>query len=202
MPVTWEWGGWFARVEDGMTPDRQSPFDRALGKTLGIEGGFSDHPSDRGGATMQGITEKLARKYGYAGPMDRLPPSFGRSIYKQEFWDPLRLDEVAAMSFDVASEMFDTAVHCGPGTVARFFQRALRLFNRRGKLYPDIAVDGAIGPKTLNAMAAYINARGFEGETVLLRVLNGLQVVRYVMISEADEEQEEFIYGWIRTRVA
>ncbi len=44
--------------------------------------------------------------------------------------------------------------------------------NMRGKLYPDLIPDGAIGPRTITALKGYLSARGKEGEQVLLRALN------------------------------
>lgn len=40
----------------------------------GKEGGYVDHPSDKGGPTRWGITQTTARAHGYTGDM-RNPPS-------------------------------------------------------------------------------------------------------------------------------
>ncbi len=37
------------------------------------EGGFVDHPADRGGATCWGVTENVARREGYRGAIRTLP---------------------------------------------------------------------------------------------------------------------------------
>lgn len=36
--------------------------DRLIDAVIAREGGFSDHPADRGGATRWGITEAVARR--------------------------------------------------------------------------------------------------------------------------------------------
>ena len=48
-------------------------FDKAFDHTVGKEGGYSNHPSDRGGETMWGITIAVARDYGYSGNMREMP---------------------------------------------------------------------------------------------------------------------------------
>ena len=179
-----------------------TPFDRALAHTVGIEGGFSNHPSDSGGKTRFGITEALARRYGYVGDMRVLPIELARDIYRKEFWEGMSCDAVALFSEELAAELFDTGVNCGPGTAVRFLQVALNSLNRRGEDYADIAEDGVIGSGTLGALRAYFDfRRGPAGEIVLLRALNALQGHYYIDLSRRREKDEDFVYGWLRTRV-
>ena len=177
-------------------------FDRALKHTLGIEGDFSDDPADSGGATKWGITEAVARAFGYPGEMQNLPVTLARVIYQQNYWDLLKLDPISDISDDISSELFDTAVNCGVGFAGRSFQRSLNAFNRSGRDYSDLVVDGLIGRITVTAFRALIDKRGLDGETVLLRALNSLQGARYVKITERNEIKERFVFGWFLNRVS
>ncbi|MEN9903419.1 MAG: Bordetella virus, partial [Pseudomonadota bacterium] len=66
-------------------------FDAAIADLLGIEGGFSDDPADSGGATRYGITEAVARRHGYTGPMREMPSDLARAIYRADYWDAQQL---------------------------------------------------------------------------------------------------------------
>lgn len=177
-------------------------FDMAFAHTVGIEGGYSGNPLDRGGATMFGITERVARANGFVGPMRAMPLDTAKAIYRRRYWDLLRLDDVAALSVPVACELFDTGVNAGTSTAGLFLQRSLNVLNRQGRDYADLLPDGSVGPKTVAAMAAYMRKRGVLGQRVLLTVLNCLQGAKYVEIAERDPSQEEFIFGWIANRVS
>jgi lysozyme family protein len=67
--------------------------------------------------------------------------------------------------------------------------------------YPDIKVDGDIGPETLQSLQAYLLFRRGEGVNVLLKALNCLQGAFYIELAEKREKDEAFVYGWIRTRI-
>lgn len=178
-----------------------SAFEKALTRVLGAEGGYSDHADDLGGRTNFGITEAVARTNGFTGPMQELTREQAAAIYKAQYWNTLRLDQVAAMAATVAEELFDTAVNVGVGKAGEFLQRALNAFNRDQKDYPDVKVDGVVGPMTISALHAYLRKRGETGEQVLHRALNALQGARYIEISEARRENESFTYGWFLHRV-
>jgi glycosyl hydrolase family 108 len=45
--------------------------DSLIDGLIDREGGFVDHPADKGGPTCFGITQAVARAHGYAGPMRR-----------------------------------------------------------------------------------------------------------------------------------
>ena len=47
--------------------------DELIDDVIGREGGYSNHPADRGGPTRWGITEAVARAHGFAGDMRDFP---------------------------------------------------------------------------------------------------------------------------------
>lgn len=166
------------------------------------EGGYVDHPADRGGPTRWGITEQVARAWGYAGDMRDLPRETAEAIYLERYWTGPGFNQVAARTDAIAAELLDTGVNMGPMVASRFLQRALNVLNRGASAYPDVVVDGVVGRMTLYALDRFIAARGPEGLKVLLRMLNAQQSVRYIELAEARPSQEEFEYGWQRERVS
>lgn len=185
-----------------MTGSSSTFFDKAFAHVIGVEGGYSNDKNDLGGATRYGITEAEARSNGYTGPMTALPLDFAKGIYQRKYWGALSLDDVAALSYPVALELFDTGVNMGIGVSGKFFQRSLNALNRQQRDYPDVTVDGAIGPRTVAAMRGFFKARGAaKAESVLLKALNCLQGARYIELTEARPANEDFTFGWLDNRV-
>ena len=165
------------------------------------EGGYVNHPADKGGPTCFGITEAVARAHGYAGPMRQLPREEAVAIYRRLYWLRPGFDGLASRSARVAEELFDTGVNMGPAVAATFLQRALTALNRNGKDYPDLVPDGRIGNVTLAALDAFLRVRGQRsGEAVLLRALEALQGERYLRLAERRPANEAFLYGWLANR--
>lgn len=151
---------------------------------------------------MFGITEQVARAYGYLGDMRNLPRAAAVDIYLSRYWVTPKFDQVACYSPRIAEELMDTGINMGTGTATKFLQRALNALNKRASAYPDIAVDGALGEITLFALKEFLKLRGKPGEAVLFKMLNAQQSVRYMEISERNPSQEDFQFGWQNTRVA
>lgn len=170
--------------------------------TIGKEGRYSNHASDTGGETMWGITIAVARANGYTGPMRDLPRARAVQIYYQQYAVKPGFAAVAEISEAIGEELFDTGVNMGPAVPAKWLQQWLNVMNQRGKLYADITADGKIGPATLNALRAYLRARGAEAEKVMIRALNCSQGERYRSLGENRPANEDFVFGWLRTRVA
>ena len=166
------------------------------------EGGYVNHPADKGGPTCFGITEAVARAHGYAGSMKQLPRPDAMQIYRRLYWLRPRFDDVAKRSTRIAAELFDTGANMGPAVATTFLQRALTALNRNGSDYPDLVPDGRIGEQTLAALDAFFGQRGQPGgETVLLRALEALQGERYLRLAERRPANEAFLYGWLANRI-
>jgi lysozyme family protein len=176
--------------------------DDLIDSLIEREGGYSNHPSDRGGPTRYGITEAVARAHGYAGAMRDLPREEAAAIYKRLYWLRPRFDQVARRSQAVAGELFDTGVNMGPAVAGTFLQRALSALNRDRKDYADLVPDGRIGAATLAALDTFLQLRGrATGESVLLRALDALQGERYIRLAERRPANEAFLYGWLANRI-
>ncbi|MFP3638105.1 glycoside hydrolase family 108 protein [Paraburkholderia sp. SIMBA_054] len=115
-----------------------SSFDDAFDALIGNEGGYSNNPKDPGGETMWGVTARVARAYGYAGPMKDLPRDTAKEIAKKLYWDPLSLD---AFDLRVAFQIFDANYNGGHPVI--WMQGAA-----------GAKVDGLIGPNTIAAVQA------------------------------------------------
>jgi lysozyme family protein len=166
------------------------------------EGGYVNHPADKGGPTCFGITEAVARAHGYGGAMRDLPRDEAAAIYRRLYWCRPRFDEIAKRSLRLAAELFDTGVNMRPAVAATFLQRALTALNRNGADYPDLVPDGRIGEVTLAALDSFLRIRGeTAGETVLLRAIEALQGERYLRLAERRPGNEAFLYGWLANRI-
>ena len=166
------------------------------------EGGYVNHPADRGGPTCFGITEAVARAHGYGGAMRDLPQREAMAIYRRLYWLRPRFDQVAIRAPRLVAELFDTGANMGPAVAATFLQRALTALNRSGRDYPDLVPDGRIGDVTLVALDAFLRIRGKAGaETVMLRAIEALQGERYLRLAERRPANEAFLYGWLANRI-
>lgn len=176
-------------------------FEKAVEKTLQLEGGYVNDPDDPGGATKYGITEATARAHGYTGDMRELPLETAKAIYKKSYWDVARLDEFPSQL--IAENVFDCNVNCGARVGGRLLQEALNLLNvdpSGRQMYPEIYVDGVVGQNTLAALGKALLARKDMEELIAL-LFNCLRASRYVDIIRARPKSRKFMIGWLKHRV-
>lgn len=140
-----------------MTICDKSPYIDAL---ITREGGYVDHPADRGGRTRWAITEAVARQNGYSGDMRRLPRARAAAIYRDLYWTAPEFDNVAKRAPLLAIELQDSGVNVGQAVATGFLQCAL------------------------GAVDSCLRVRGVEGEEVLRKAIDALQGAHYIHLAE------------------
>ncbi len=155
-------------------------FETALSFTLYFEGGFSNHPADKGGRTYKGILQSVYNAYRRRRglpPLDVTQMSDAElmEIY-QGYWDNSRS---ATMHPALAVVMFDTAVNFGIHNSVTFLQQALGL--------PQT---GVFDTKTKEALAEGNN------RNTALQMINERIIYRYKRVQE-DASQMAFFHGWL-----
>ncbi|MDJ0278724.1 glycosyl hydrolase 108 family protein [Sphingomonas sp. 2R-10] len=173
---------------------------RLIDDVIDREGGYVDHPADRGGPTRYGITQAVARAEGYTQAMRDLPRALAARIYRRRYWQLPAFDRIATRAPALAAELFDTGVNMGPAVAATFLQRVLNALNRQQRDWPDLTVDANIGARTLTALDTLLATRGPAAEAVLVKAINVLQGERYLRLAETRPANEAFLYGWLAQR--
>lgn len=146
-------------------------FDSAFDRLLENEGGYSDDPADNGGKTRFGVTEKVARNWGYKGDMKELPLETAKQIARNLYWSPNGCDQLPPA---IAFHVFDTAYN--GGAAIQWLQKAA-----------GVTADGIIGSKTVAAVRQ-------SNPAVLVMAFNAL---RLAYLSNL-KSWPDFSRGWTR----
>ena len=149
-------------------------FEFALKKMLKNEGCYSDNPSDSGGKTKYGISKKSYPNLN----IKKLTESQAKKIYKKDYWDRLKLDNIN--NLNIASSIFDFAVNVGNNRATKIVQKIVKT-----------KVDGIIGKKTIRAINSY--------DSLLLDLYFTLEKIRfYIELVEKNRKNYTFILGWLK----
>lgn len=148
-----------------------------------VEGGYSDHPADSGGATNMGITAHSLADYNKRRGKDWTIPTLdrdqAREFYFDEYWIPMRLHEIGDQA--VKNVLFATAIHTGIHTAVLNLQWIV-----------GAKADGIIGPKTI-AMINYSTA----SENIVNRYCDSIKDY-YKDLVKRKPEKVVFIKGWTK----
>jgi lysozyme family protein len=154
--------------------------DALIERVIEREGGFVNHPADRGGATNMGITQgTLAAWRGHPVTVDQV-----RMLSRDEAAAIYRANYFVKPGFDCVPDpqvqelLFDYAVNAGPAAAAAALQKAV-----------GAGMDGVIGPKTRAAVAAQTN---WEAIFYNIKATRAVQFIRILK----DETQCVFAPGW------
>lgn len=163
-------------------------FNKIIDKLIKTEGGYINHPSDKGGETNFGITIAVARENGYLGPMKNMPIDFAKKVYKIKYWDSLKLDQVKSQ--EVAEILFDISVNSGVGTGKELLQKMINYMSRN-----NINVDKLIGNTTIERVNEIDTSREIEFAILIISTLQG---AHYIECCDKREINEDFLLGWLR----
>lgn len=123
----------------------KSNYVAALDLTLKYEGGWVDHPSDPGGPTMRGVTQRVydrwRKKKGLATrSVRKIEEDELQEIYRLQYWDLIHGDKLPA---GIDAAVFDFAVNSGATRATQELQRVL-----------GMRTDGNMGAVTIEAASA------------------------------------------------
>lgn len=155
-----------------------------------LEGGWSNHPADRGGATMCGITYQTFCSW---RKRKKLPePSLDdlrnisdeewTSIFKTLFWNKWKANQISNQS--IANILVDFAWGSGVTTAIRYIQKHVL----------HVAADGICGPITLAAI------NNFPDQELLFNLIRQVRLDFIDHIVEKNPSQVVFLKGW-RNRI-
>lgn len=160
-------------------------FSIAVASLLQREGGFVNHPADRGGPTKYGISQRSYPDVDMAA----LTEDEARALYRRDFWEDA-FDKIPSQQ--LADKLLDSAVHLGKAKAVRVLQEAL------GEIRFGVAVDGLFGPQTLQAVKLACEAHRRQ----LFEAWRARLAKHYVGLVLQDRAQVAFLDGWLRRAVA
>jgi lysozyme family protein len=115
------------------------------------------------------------------------------NVYARDYWNALRLGLVHDQ--DLASKIFDMAVNFGQRHATVYVQRGINFLFEVGGSLGRIAVDGEMGPETLEHLNA-VNA------DALLRELKNLSRAHYEHVAAANPGFAPWLEGSVKRAMA
>lgn len=162
--------------------------DELLDEVIAREGGFVNHPADRGGPTKFGITQRTLSEWlgrpATADEVRTLDEETAREIYVALYLARPRIDTLPP---EIVPQVFDMAVNHGPRRAVRILQEVLGLAGWA------VDVDGVVGPQTRKA--------AFEAQAemgpFLTNAIADQRANFYRRLAAADPSQRVFLQGWL-----
>jgi lysozyme family protein len=157
--------------------------DALLDEVLRREGGYVNHPADRGGPTKFGITAKTLgdwRRLGRAATapeVSALTTDEARAIYRQRYIADPGFEGIKHLP--LLALLIDAGVHSGPKRAVEWLQTAL-----------GVSADGVLGPRTRTALMTA------DPAVLYRRVLAGRLRFLGRLITQ-DRRQAAFAAGWM-----
>jgi hypothetical protein len=128
----------------------------------------------------------------WTGPAEQAREQ-AEKVFASDYWDALKLDQVDDQ--DVANKIFDMAVNMGARQAAIYAQRAVNFLRAMQGSGYVLALDGVMGPQTLeqvNAMDA----------GAMLRELRNLSKAHYEHVAAANPRFAGWLEGSLKRAMA
>ena len=144
------------------------------------EGGYSDNPNDRGGATNSGVTlavyQSVYGKNKTKNDLKKMTSDQWDYIFTKLYWNKWQADEIKNQS--IANILVDWVWMSGTGTI----KKIQSLFG--------LTADGIVGNKTLS----YINSN--NQEEIFKKIWNRRKSF-YESLVKNNPSQKVFLNGWM-----
>jgi type VI secretion system secreted protein VgrG len=171
-----------------------SHFDEAIKVILHHEGGLADNKNDPGGITVYGISLRFLESHAIDidgdGDTDAddiraliAQPELAIKLYHDVIWGVGGFDRF--LNFYVATKLFDIDVNAGPKRANTIAQEAANLCGAR------LMVDGAIGPKSVEAINAI-------DPFTYVEAVKRKQAAFYRDLAMRKPSLAEFLPGWLK----
>jgi lysozyme family protein len=188
-------------------------YAQAVARLLGVEGGFVDDPTDKGGTTKFGISLRFLKAEGKIdanhdgladfdldmdGDIDgvdvrNLTMSGAVSLYYRCFW---QREDCDSYPVPIGEMLFDQAVNGGLLAAKKLLQRALNSCVVHIPGMARLTVDGDVGRRSRAALQAVISHPGF-GVAAVAEAYRAAAAARYRAIVVEDPRQRRFLKGWL-----
>lgn len=168
-------------------------FKKVASIILKHEGGYVNHPSDKGGPTNKGITQATWNKYALSDTnkeptldnLKKLSDDDATKIYLKRYWEPKGFCKI--IDERVSLMIYDWTITSG-GAIKQVQKLLVNDFDQK------ITVDGGIGNETINAI------NNIQEQDKLLKKLTEVRKKYYTDLTYTDGEkndQDVFLKGWL-----
>ncbi len=163
--------------------------NQLIDDVLSKEGGYVNHPADKGGPTNFGITQSTLSRYLESvvsvDEVKTLDIQTARDIYELRYYRNPRIDKLPEA---IQPFTFDCAVNHGPRRAIKFIQHVC---SETG--FGPLAADGLMGPKTKANADSCLASLGDWMLTALVKERR----MFYLKIVENRSSQRVFLKGWL-----
>ena len=154
--------------------------DDAIDAIVAREGGYVNHPADRGGPTKFGVTLSALSEFRSLPvtpeDVEAMTLDEARAIYRKRYLEDTGIWKIPGPI--LRAMVLDSAVNHGPSSAIKMLQRILK-----------VPVDGTIGSVTLTAVPHL-------DQWKLVTMYLGQRCQKYGDIIAADASQRAFAAGW------